>query len=198
MTDATLPRRSTRPTAVRARSCAITLLLALGAIAASRPPVSAQPTPHEQPDGWVIPPGQESLLVAMLGGDRPVEGCVAQETSIEQDRVHIRYRCDPGGTTPTIVLRHRGEGQCAGTCTAKFAITARTETPPPSTLVPALARNIERGESGFRWTLASQASSDHSTRSFLGTPGRIAANVLVVVVAGIVFLRMFRRARSAT
>jgi len=112
---------------------------------------------HQSKDGEagagevVIPPGQEAVVGAMLGGGALPGGCRFLGASLDRDRVVARYGC--GGAPPIeIQLRHPGDRAAPATAprTRSFVLVA----PPgaPADLVEAVRRGIEAHEGGWRWS----------------------------------------------
>jgi hypothetical protein len=109
--------------------------------------VAARAEPSEL---YVIPPGQEPLVLAMVGGkDTLPGGCRLEGVNIDRTIITARYLCE-GAAETALVLRHTAEGEGALIKTAAFAIL-RKEGAPPEGLVSAVAERVRAGEQGFYW-----------------------------------------------
>lgn len=94
----------------------------------------------------VIPPGQDDLVAAMLGGGRVLaNGCRLSSGSVEKTYVVGHYDCGPA--TFEIELRSIDDSS-NGPRTTKFVIVAHDA---PPALVDDVRRLVLANESGFRW-----------------------------------------------
>lgn len=96
---------------------------------------------------WVIPPGQEPVVQAMLGGTAPIGGCTYTSARIQPEHVDVDFVC--GAAQQHVRLAHRGDGPCRGQCTQTFDVSLDPSA--PTALRDALLRNVAREEARFRW-----------------------------------------------
>lgn len=100
-------------------------------------------------EGPVIPPGQEELLLAMLGrGAGLPDGCTLADGRIEQRTVDASYTCPLGEVVVQLV--HPSVAPAPAARTERFAIAIDSGSPPPS-LTDALAARIRTREGEFTW-----------------------------------------------
>ncbi|MFN8643451.1 MAG: hypothetical protein U0802_17980 [Candidatus Binatia bacterium] len=100
-------------------------------------------------DGPVIPPGQEQLLLAMLGRDATLPGgCALADGRIEHTTVEASYTC--GADLVEIRLSHPTAAPDGATETERFAVARVSGTAPPG-LTDALAAKIREREGEFTW-----------------------------------------------
>lgn len=132
------PRVSRRSARFAAGSVAATLAL----IAAT---ASAQ---------HVIEPGQEPLVLAMLGGDDPLPGgCRFDGASIEPTLIRARYACSSGNVT--LLLKHLDGAPSDAIRTRMFALVAPDE-PAAKAIAPLVADRVRRREDPWRWRVPAQ------------------------------------------
>ncbi|MBN1771471.1 MAG: hypothetical protein JXB32_09430 [Deltaproteobacteria bacterium] len=170
---------------LRVRRVAAPLLPAL-LLAGAAPAASAA--------GRAIPPGQETLVQELLGGDASLPGgCRLRGAAIEPDRIVARYACAAGAVVVEL-LDPESAGDVARR-TAQFAVRPRG-TPPPG-LLAALEARLRAGEAGFLWQRLDAPPSDGSSASppaagerpsRRGTPW-IPLVALALAVAGLVGAR---------
>ena len=107
---------------------------------------SAEPADGTTP---VIPPGQEELLLAMLGrGSAFPDGCTLSDGKVERTIVRATYTCPLGDVV--IALSHPEQAPETATETERFALTVDSGSPPDS-LLDAVAARVRERESGFEW-----------------------------------------------
>ena len=100
--------------------------------------------------GPAIPPGQENLLLEMLGPGAPLPGCELADGQVNYTVVALTFDCAGGAVE--YELAHRSKATRAATPTNLFAITLVSGTPPrgfPDALV-SLIRSREN-EFEFVW-----------------------------------------------
>ena len=142
-------------------------------------------------EDYVIPPGQEEILGAMLGKDGGLPGdCHLTTGDVEKTVVKATYAC-PGGEV-VVELAHPAAAAENATRTEKFAVRIDRGTPPPDFQGALLAR-IRQRETEFRWTAQPRGP-------LVGQPRTVsisaAALVLVpLLLAAWLFWRRRRRAR---
>ena len=101
------------------------------------------------PDEPVIPPGQEDLLLAMLGRKATLPGgCKLTGGQVAYAVVRATYGC-PGGEV-VLELLHPSKGPPEAIRTARFAITVQSGSPPAG-LTDAVAGLVRSREAAFRW-----------------------------------------------
>ena len=128
-------------------------------------PASEQATkgaraPTMIPDQPVIPPGQEDLLLAMLGREANLPGgCKLTGGQVAYAVVRATYGC-PGGEV-VLELVHPSKAPPEATRTARFAITLQSGSPPAG-LTDAVADLVRSREAAFRWN---EPPSPRSTSS---------------------------------
>ena len=99
--------------------------------------------------GYVIPPGQEDLLLTMLGrGASLPDGCSLSDGQVEYRTVKATYACPLGDVV--IALSHPERGTDTSTATERFALIVDSGSPPES-LIDALAANVRKQEGSFEW-----------------------------------------------
>jgi len=99
--------------------------------------------------GYVIPPGQEELLLTMLGrGASLPDGCSLTDGRVEYRTVKATYACPLGDVV--IALSHPETGTDTSTATERFALIVDSGSPPNS-LIDALAANVRKQEGSFEW-----------------------------------------------
>jgi tetratricopeptide (TPR) repeat protein len=100
----------------------------------------------------VIPPGQEKMLGAILGGDALPEHCKLDHASIERTKVVAAYGC--GERKATLALHHPADPEAAAPAarTTKFAVVAGADAPRP--LVDEIARRLAAEEKAWSWVSA--------------------------------------------
>ena len=109
---------------------------------------------------WIIEPGQEALLLAMLGGSAELPGgCHLAGASVEKSLVVARYACAVGPVR--IELHHPSDAPPAAPRTASFAVVAPPGERAPAELIDALAERLRGREGAFHWT-ADERASGHS------------------------------------
>jgi len=122
---------------------------AIGALGACL--VAPLSTADEPPDGIdpVIPPGQEELLLAMLGrGISLPDRCTLSDGKIERTIIKATYTCPLGDVV--IELSHPRHAPETATETERFALIVDSGSPPDS-LLDAVAANVRARESAFVW-----------------------------------------------
>ena len=150
-------------------------------------------------DEYVIPPGQESVIGAMLNATQQ-GGCKLDEAAIQKTFIHATYLC-PDGKTNTIELHHPKVAVKPIGKTARFAITATD--PPPAAFIQALTEAISARESSFEWQFAAamkptvdNAANDAATQAETRrSPLRWILVLGVIVLCG-VFVVVWRRRRQ--
>ena len=131
----------------RLRRCArVALFGALGICLAG--PLGAAEEAEDAPDA-VIPPGQEELLLLMLGkGASLPDGCTLSDGQIDRTVVKATYACPLGDVI--IQLSNPEQAPEKATETERFALVVDSGAPPES-LLDALAASVRARESGFEW-----------------------------------------------
>lgn len=145
----------------------------------------------------MIPPGQETFVLSMLGGPDTLAGCKLDGASIDRDHIDARYTCDPGARAFTITLRHPDGAPASAPRTNSFVLEPGGG-PAPEGLVDAVARRVRERERDFRWlrptaapppTVQNARSGGNAARAWL-----LAASLLVLpAILGIGFARLLRR-----
>src|SRR5215470_5150772 len=103
-------------------------------------------------DEWFIPPGQEEVVGAMLGGSVALPGdCKLVTGNLEKTTIEATYACSSGDVV--IELRHPAAAPIDATRTEKFALRVERGTP-PADLQSVLLSRIRERESQFHWILA--------------------------------------------
>lgn len=118
---------------------AIAIAITLGA------PARADPL-----EGYVIPPGQEPLVLEMLGAKEALPGgCSLRSASIDRSIITARYACD-GGVEQALELRHASQPEGALATTASFAIAGKAGAQSQD-LINAIAPRVRAREGRFYW-----------------------------------------------
>jgi hypothetical protein len=144
---------------------------------------------------WVIEPGQEALLLAMLGGSAELPGgCRLAGASVDRTVVVARYTCPAGPAR--IELHHPSDATPAAPRTGSFAIVVPPGEQVPPELIDALGAGLRGREREFRWTADGRGlghsledagvSRGAELRGLLG--GGLAAGAFVIVFALAVWL----------
>lgn len=108
--------------------------------------------------GPVIPPGQEELLLSMLGRDAALPGgCALADGRIERTMVEASYTCGSG--VVEIRLTHVGAAPDGAAETEQFAVAIESGAPPAS-LTDVLAARIRERESNFNWVWPADVEPD--------------------------------------
>ncbi len=106
------------------------------------------------PDAPGIPPGQEELLLEMLGkGAALPGGCEVKDVGIVYTVIEAHYACRHGEVV--LELTHSSEAYDTDTQTADFAIAVLDGSPPP-TLVDVLSLRVQEREGAFEWVIPGQ------------------------------------------
>ncbi len=121
----------------------LSALLAGGALASA----DGEPAP----DAPGIPPGQEDLLLDMLGRDaRLPGGCNVTDVGVVYTVIEARYSCSLGEVV--LELTHSSDALDTDTQTADFAIAVLEGSPPPS-LVDVVSLRVHEREGSFQWVM---------------------------------------------
>ncbi len=106
------------------------------------------PAPSDRrPLEWVIPGGQEPIVIQMLGGTGALAGCRYENIHMSGDRVDASFRCTGRATLLEIRLAHRSSMFCSGACTEKFVLTVPTDA--PAGFADALRTSVASHEARF-------------------------------------------------
>jgi hypothetical protein len=97
-----------------------------------------------------IPPGQEKLLLEMLGNEAWLpEGCKLANGRVKYTVVQVAYRCPWGKTV--LEFAHIGEIESPDAQTEQFDIKVRKGSAPVN-LADVVAEYIRSQEDDFEWT----------------------------------------------
>jgi hypothetical protein len=99
-------------------------------------------------DGPAIPPGQENLILQMLGVGAPLSGCDLVDGQVHYTTIKATYACDDSQVE--YQLAHRSKAGADTTATDQFAVTL-TSGSPPSGFADALVGVIRSREGEFEW-----------------------------------------------
>jgi hypothetical protein len=131
-----------RPSVGRAAGAILVgALLFTPALAADEAPVPAGP---------MIPPGQEELLLAMLGKGMTLAGCTLTGGEVVYTTITATYAC--AGGPAVFELSHPSTAARSAIQTAQFALTLQSGSPPRS-LADALVSLIRSREDAFEWEI---------------------------------------------
>jgi hypothetical protein len=125
------------------------LVIGLICVCSSVRAFAAEP---DDPDAYkpAIPPGQEKLLLEMLGDDAWLpEGCKLADGQVKYTVVQVTYRCPFGETV--LEFAHVGEVASPDAQTDQFAITVKKGSAPVN-LADVVADYIRSQEDDFEWT----------------------------------------------
>jgi hypothetical protein len=112
-----------------------------------------------------IPPGQEKLLLEMLGNKAWLpEGCKLADGQVKYTVVEVTYRCPFGETV--LEFTHVGEVESPDAQTDNFDIKVKKGTAPVN-LADVVANYIRSQEDEFEWTWPGVESS----QAVEGNPG---------------------------
>jgi hypothetical protein len=113
-------------------------------------PAFAAETEDSYTDKPAIPPGQERLLLEMLGDDAWLpEGCKLANGRVKYTIVQVSYHCPWGKTV--LEFGHIGEVESPDAQTEQFAIKVRKGSAPVN-LADVVAEYIRSHEDEFEWT----------------------------------------------
>jgi hypothetical protein len=130
--------------------------LLVSALAASMAVANADEVVEPEPPG--IPPGQDELLLAMLGkGESLPGGCEVGDVSIVYSVIEAHYNCSQGEVV--LELTHSSGAYEEDTQTRDFAI-AVLEGSPPTSLVDEISVRVLDRENGFEWVLPGSPEED--------------------------------------
>lgn len=110
------------------------------------PVFAEQDTAADEP---AIPPGQEDLLLDMLGPGAPLP-CELVDGQVNYTVIKLTYAC--AGGEVEYELAHRSKAGRGATPTDQFAITLTSGSPPPG-FADALVSVIRSREAEFEWVL---------------------------------------------
>ena len=143
-------------------------------------------------DDYVISPGQEEILGAMLGKDGGVPGgCALTTGDVEKTIVKATYTCPKGDVV--VELTHPDAAPADATRTQKFGVRIDSGTPPPE-FQNALVARIRERETDFSWTVPPRTPvTEEPPRTTSGLSGAI---VLALLLLGVLLLWRRRRAKA--
>jgi hypothetical protein len=131
-------------------------------------------------EDYVIPPGQEEVLGAILGKDGGLPGnCTLSAGDVEKNVVKATYACPKGDVV--VELSHPDVAPASATRTQKFGVRMASGTPPPDFQDGLLARIRER-ETDFRWTAQPRPPAPGQTSRVSGLSGAVVLALLLLVV----------------
>jgi hypothetical protein len=135
---------------------------------------------------WVIEPGQEETLSAMLGASAALPaGCSFDGASIDKSRVTARYACPAGAAS--IELVHPSEAPPSARKTASFGLLPNGVAPPE--LVEAICQRVSARDASFHWTLEGRAVGHAAAEApFRAPPSRVWLAAAAVALAFAVVL----------
>jgi hypothetical protein len=99
-------------------------------------------------DGPAIPPGQENLLLDMLGAGAGLPGCELIDGQVKYTTIKATYSC--GEREIEYELAHRSKAGPDATTTDQFAVTLLSGEPPRD-FADALISLIRSREGEFDW-----------------------------------------------
>ena len=99
-------------------------------------------------EGPAIPPGQENLLLDILGPGAPLPDCELVDGQVNYTVITLTYACSSGEIE--YQLAHRSKGGRGATPTDQFAITLKSGSPPRG-FGDALISLVRARESEFEW-----------------------------------------------
>lgn len=176
------------------RACAALALLAAGPARADDPAPS--PGPRLE---WVIPMGQEPVVIQMLGGTGTLAGCRYENIHMSGDRVDASFRCEGRATLLEVRLAHRASMFCSGTCTEKFVVTVPADA--PAGFAEALRTSVASHEARFVFRRPDERRRSGAALDWWlenGPTLGIGGLLLLVVVRALLRRRRERRAATAT
>ncbi len=110
---------------------------------------------EEAPPAPGIPPGQEDLLLAMLGkGAQLPDGCKLGDGRVEYTFAEVGYACRFGEVV--VELTHASQARAGDTETEYFAI-AVIDGSPPESFTDWLAQRVYDREEDFEWLMPEAA-----------------------------------------
>jgi hypothetical protein len=142
-------------------------------------------------DQWVVPPGQEAVIGAMLGSSGGLPGdCKLDSGNVEKTTIKATYACPTGEVI--VELAHPAAAPAKAERTAKFALWVERGTPPPD-LQSALSSRIRESEGQFQWILQPEATPAPAL-----TPTRMLSSALVLGAFLLAALLLWRRRTRTT
>lgn len=180
----------------------LTLAIAMAALVSSRagaqlPPAVVTPgegppvAEVEPPEGRqaVIPPGQEDLLIDMLGKGVELPGpCKLSGAEAKQSVIRADYACPTGAIT--VELYHPDNAPAGATKTTQFAIVIPAGSPPPG-FGDALVERVRAHEAPFQWKWVGRSAVSQERKP------PIVLLAVLAVVALVVVVRIVRRRRGS-
>jgi hypothetical protein len=110
-------------------------------------------------DVYVIPPGHESFILDLVGGDTTLPGdCRLGGVSVERSFIAARFVCGAARQAVEIHLRHPDSTHAMSHVTEKFAIEPVGTAAPPPSLLAALEQRIRSRENGWNWAVRFETS----------------------------------------
>jgi hypothetical protein len=133
------------------------------------PDVAGSSAPPER-EGPVIPPGQETLVLDMLGGASGVDGCRVRHAAVEKTQIRATFECDSGATRG-VVLAHPAKAEPGAVVTNRFALSAwAAET--PTAFVTQVAAGVRAREGQFQWKEPPTRTGEHEPSRSPSAPVR--------------------------
>jgi hypothetical protein len=149
------------------------LLLAGFALGCDRPPPRSARPDELLP---VLPPGQEPLFSAMLGGpDLLPGGCRLASAHVTTRQVTAQYRCASEPEVVTLELHHPATAPPGATRAGGLAVYARTPAAKPLGLFDAVIARVRPRESAVRWIEAAAVPEARTAPARSGSVGVTAA-----------------------
>jgi len=141
----TMPRSFQTAVALLPRRVAELVVVAAMCTLVSAPTLAEQ---GGMPDGPAIPPGQEQLLLEMLGLGAPLPGCDLVDGQVKYTVIKATYAC--ADDEVSYELKHRSQADASSTPTDQFALKL-TSGSAPKGFADALLSLIRSRESEVEW-----------------------------------------------
>jgi hypothetical protein len=154
-------------------------------------PGGSSPIAEDLPPGSrqaVIPPGQEDMLVDMLGKGAELPGpCKLSGAEAKQTMIRAEYACPSGAIAAEFY--HPDDAPAGATKTSQFAIVVPAAA--PSGFGEALVERVRAREAPFQWKYVGRSAVAAERKS------PIVWFAVAAVVAVIVIVRIVRRRRAS-
>lgn len=153
----------------------------------------AAPLHADAEGGYVIPAGQEELVLDMLGRGEMLPGdCKLMSASIDKNMIVAPYEC--GGLPATVRLEHPSAGT-EGPRTEAFVLSLEGNSVPG--LLEAIEAAVRRHEGGFRWLVTTRQGAARTHSWSQGLDWRTSGLLGILASLGLVGSIAWKRRRPS-